>query len=335
MAWPQRRRRPAPGSSACALAAALVILLGVIGIVPATAQRYPDRPVKLLVPYGPGGPPDVAARIIGEYLSSHLGAVVVENRPGAGGTIVSKMVATSTPDGYTLMLATSGSLSISAQLYKNAGYDPVSSFAPVALLSTAPLVVAVNSEIPVHSVAELIAYAKANPGKLNYGATIGTPPHMSGEMFKVITGSKIEFVPYKTASQASTDVLGGQIQMTFEGTTGIMPFIRSGKMRPLGVSSPHRLAELPDVPTMVEQGVKGMPPDAWQGIVAPAGTPESIVSKLNRVINDGLTDSGLKTKITQLGGTPQLMTPREFGAFIASQKQDWGKVIAATGVKID
>jgi tripartite-type tricarboxylate transporter receptor subunit TctC len=308
---------------------------GLAGLAPAMAQSFPDRPIKLLVPYGPGGPPDVAARIISEYLSSHLGAIVVENHPGAGGTIASKSVATSPPDGYTLLLATSGSLSISAQLYKNAGYDPVTSFAPVALISTAPLVVAVNSQVPVHSIAELVAYAKANPGKLNYGATMGTPPHMSGEMFKVLTGSNIVFVPYKTASQASSDVLAGQIQMTFEGTTGIMPFIQSGKLRPLAVTSPERLAEFPGVPTMIELGIKGMPPDAWQGVVAPAGTPASILAKLNSVINEGLTNPDLKGKIIKLGGAPKLTTTAEFGTFIASQKQEWGKVIEATGVKIE
>jgi tripartite-type tricarboxylate transporter receptor subunit TctC len=318
----------------------LSIVAGLAAIVPAVlapaaAQSFPQRPIKLVVPFGPGGPPDVAARVIGSYLTAHFGSIVVENHPGAGGTVASKSVATSPPDGYTLLLATSGSLSISAQLYKNAGYDPVKSFAAISLISTTPLVVAVNSGVPVHSIAELIAYAKANPGKLNYGATTGTPPHMSGEMFKVLTGSKIEFVPYKTASQASSDVLAGQIQMTFEGTTGIKPFIESGKLRPLAVTSTRRLPEYPDVPTMLELGIKGMPPDAWQGIVAPAGTPAAVVAKLNSVINQGLSDPDLKGKIIKLGGAPKLTTPGEFAAFIASQKRDWGKVIVATGVKIE
>ena len=211
-------------------------------VAPAAAQSFPQRPIKLVVPFGAGGPPDVAARIIGSYLTAHLGSIVVENHPGAGGTVASKSVATSPPDGYTLLLATSGSLSISAQLYKNAGYDPAKSFAAISLISTTPLVVAVNSGIPVHSIAELIAYAKANPGKLNYGATIGTPPHMSGEMFKVLTGSKIEFVPYKTASQAASDVLAGQIQMTFEGTTGIKPFIEFGQGQAFGRDKPATAA---------------------------------------------------------------------------------------------
>jgi tripartite-type tricarboxylate transporter receptor subunit TctC len=315
--------------------ATIAAMAALAGLSPAAAQTFPDRPIKLVVPFGPGGPPDVAARIIGDYLTSHLGSIVVENHPGAGGTIAAKSVSLSPPDGYTLLLATSGSLSISAQLYKNAGYDPVTSFSPIALISTSPLVLGINAKIPIHSVAELISYAKANPGKLNYGATTGTPPHMSGEMFKLLTGSKIVFVPYKTASKASTDVLAGQIQMTFEGTTGIMPFIQSGRLRALAVTSPHRLPEFPNVPTMVELGIKGMPPDAWQGIVAPAHTPADVVAKLNGVINKGLSDPDLKAKIIKLGGAPKLTTPAEFGDFIASQKREWGEVIRVTGVKIE
>jgi tripartite-type tricarboxylate transporter receptor subunit TctC len=287
-----------------------------------------------VVPFGAGGPPDVAARIIGSYLSTHLGTIVIENRPGAGGTIAAKAVAAMPPDGYTLMLGTSGALSISVQLYRNAGYDPITSFAPIALISTAPLVLGVNSELPINSIADLVAYARANPNKLNFGASIGTPPHISGEMFKVLTGTQIVYVPYKTASAAASDVVAGQIQITFQGTTGIMPFVRSGKLRAIGVVSPQRIPELPDVPTMQEQGVKGMPPDAWQGIVAPAGTPADIVAKLNRVINDGLSDPNLKSKIIDLGGAPKRTTPAEFASFIAEMKEEWAKVIKATGVTI-
>jgi tripartite-type tricarboxylate transporter receptor subunit TctC len=306
-----------------------------LGRGPAAAQSYPDRPIKLVVPFGAGGPPDVAARIIADYLSAHLGTIVVENRPGAGGTIAAKIVAATPPDGYTLMLATSGALSISAQLYRDAGYDPVTSFAPIALISTAPLVLAVNAQLPVNTIADLVAYAKANPGKLNFGASIGTPPHISGEMFKVLTGTNIVFVPYKTAAAAASDTIAGQIQITFQGTTGIMPFIQTSKLRPIGVVSPQRIPELADVPTMEEQGIKGMPPDAWQGIVAPAGTPGDIIAKLNRVINEGLTNPQLKAGIIKLGGSPKLTTPAEFASFIATMKEEWAKVIKATGVTIN
>jgi tripartite-type tricarboxylate transporter receptor subunit TctC len=314
------------------LAATVIYGLGCGG---AGAQTYPDRPIKLVVPFGAGGPPDVAARIIADYLSAHLGTIFVENRPGAGGTIAAKAVAAMPPDGYTLMLATSGALSISAQLYRDPGYDPVTSFAPIALISTAPLVLGVNAQLPIQNIADLVAYAKANPGKLNFGASIGTPPHISGEMFKVLTGTNIVFVPYKTAAAAASDVIAGQIQITFQGTTGIIPFIRTGKLRPIGVVSPQRIPELSDVPTMAEQGIKGMPPDAWQGIVAPAGTPADIIAKLNRVINEGLTDPQLKASIIKLGGSPKLTTPAEFASFIATMKEEWAKVIKATGVTIN
>src|SRR5580692_3929511 len=234
------------------IALAAAIALGLAS--GASADNFPDKPIRLIVPFGAGGPPDVAARIIGAYLSDHLGPVVVENHIGAGGTLAARAVATSPADGYTLLAATAGSLAISPQLYKDAGIDPVKDFAAVALVSSAPLVVAINPSIPAKTVKELVAYAKANPGKLNYGAVIGTPPHMCGEMFKHITGANIVFVPYKTASQATIDVLAGQMNMTFEGTTAIVPHIRSGEVRALAVTSPMRIPEIPDVPTMDELG---------------------------------------------------------------------------------
>jgi tripartite-type tricarboxylate transporter receptor subunit TctC len=301
---------------------------------PALASDFPDHPIRLVVPFGPGGPPDVSARLIGGYLSDHLGSVVVENHIGAGGTLAGRLVASSPPDGYTLMAATAGSLSISPQLYKDAGIDPIKDFTAVALVSSAPLVLAVNTAVPAHSVKELVAYAKANPGKLNYGAVIGTPPHMSGEMFKHITGANIVFVPYKSATQASTDVLAGQMNMTFEGTTGIAPFLKSGKLRALAVTSPSRIPELPDVPTMDELGYPGMPPDSWQGIVAPTGTPPDIVDKINRVVNQGLATAELKSKIIGLGGEPEPKTVAEYAAYIADQYQRWGEVIRITGVTL-
>jgi tripartite-type tricarboxylate transporter receptor subunit TctC len=301
----------------------------------AAADNFPDKPIRLIVPFGPGGPPDVAARIIGAYLSDHLGPVVVENHIGAGGTLAARAVASSPPDGYTLLAATAGSLAISPQLYKDAGIDPVKDFAAVALVSSAPLVVAINPSIPAKTVKELVAYAKANPGKLNYGAVIGTPPHMCGEMFKHITGANIEFVPYKTASQATIDVLAGQMNMTFEGTTAIVPHIKSGEVRALAVTSPTRIPEIADVPTMDELGYVGMPPDSWQAIVAPAGTPPEVVAKINKAVNEGLATPELQNKLRQLGGEPQPKSVAEFSAFIGDQYKRWGEVIRITGVKLN
>ncbi len=319
-----------------ARAGAALIVAGTLALsLPTAAADFPDKPIKLIVPFGAGGPPDVAARIIGAYLSDHLGPVVVENHIGAGGTLAARAVAGSPPDGYTLLAATAGSLAISPQLYKDAGTDPVKDFAAVALVSSAPLVIAINPSIPARSVKELVAYAKANPGKLNYGAVVGTPPHMCGEMFKHITGANIEFVPYKTASQATIDVLAGQMNMTFEGTTAIVPHIKSGDVRALAVTSPTRISEIPDVPTMDELGYLGMPPDSWQAIVAPAGTPPAIVGKINKVVNEGLATPELQNKLRQLGGEPQPKTVAEFSSFIADQYKRWGEVIRITGVKLN
>jgi tripartite-type tricarboxylate transporter receptor subunit TctC len=301
----------------------------------ALAATFPDHPIRLIVPFGPGGPPDVSARIIGAYLSDHLGPVVVENHVGAGGTLAARAVATSPPDGYTLLAATAGSLAISPHLYKDAGIDPVKDFAAVALVSSAPLVIAINPAIPAHSIKELVEYAKANPGKLNYGAVTGTPPHMCGEMFKHITGANIVFVPYKSAAQATIDVLAGQMNMTFEGTTAIVPHIKSGEVRALAVTSPTRIPEIPDVPTMDELGYLGMPPDSWQAIVAPAGTPPDIVARINKIVNEGLASPEVKDKIIGLGGEPQPRSVADFSAFIAAQYQRWGDVIRITGVTLN
>jgi tripartite-type tricarboxylate transporter receptor subunit TctC len=318
------------------LAAALFV--AAFAIVPpstAPAGDFPDHPIKLIVPFGPGGPPDVSARLIGSWLSDHFGPVVVENHVGAGGGLAARAVASSPPDGYTLLAATAGSLAISPQLYKNPGFDPVKDFAAVAEVSSAPLVIAINPKIPVTSVKELVAYTKANPGKLNYGAVIGTPPHMVGEMFKHITGADIVFVPYKSAAQAAIDVLAGQMNMTFEGTTAIVPHVKSGEIRALAVTSPKRIPEIPDVPTMDELGYLGMPPDSWQAIVAPAATPPDIVAKLNKAVNDGLANPQLRDKIVELGGTPEPKSVKEFADYIPAQYKRWGEVIRITGVKLD
>ena len=299
------------------------------------AANFPDHPIKLIVPFGPGGPPDVAARLIGAYLSDHLGPVVVENHVGAGGTLAARLVATSPPDGYTLLAGTAGSLSISPQMYKDAGIDPLKQFAAVALVSSAPLVLAIHKSVPAATVKELVAYAKANPGKLNYGAVIGTPPHLAGEMFKHITGINIVFVPYKTASQATTDVVSGHMNMTFEGTTAITPFIKSGQLRALAVTSSQRIPELANVPTMDELGYPGMPPDSWQAIVAPAGTPAAIIDKINAAVNQGLATQTMRDKIVRLGGEPEPKSVADFAAYIADQYKRWGDVIRITGVKLD
>jgi tripartite-type tricarboxylate transporter receptor subunit TctC len=260
---------------------------------------------------------------------------VVENHIGAGGMLAARLVAGSTPDGYMLMAATAGALAISPQLSKNAGIDPIRDFTAVALVSSAPQLLAVNAAIPVRTVKELVDYAKANPGKLNYGGVIGTPPHLSGEMFKHLTGTDIVFVPYKAAIQATADVLKGQMNMTFEGTTGIVPYVKTGQLRALAVTSATRIAEIPEVPTMDEAGYPGMPPDSWQAIVAPAGTPPAIVAKINAVVNEGLANADVRRRIVDLGGLPRPASPQEFATFIAEQVERWGDVIRITGVTLE
>jgi tripartite-type tricarboxylate transporter receptor subunit TctC len=315
--------------------AALSVIATVMAGLGAAAGTFPDRAIKLIVPFAPGGPPDVAARIIGDWLSNHLGPIVVENHPGAGGTVAGRLVASSPPDGYTLMAATSGALAISPQLYKNAGVDPIRDFVAVAMLSSTPQVLAVDSSVPARTVDQLVSYATANPGKLNYGAVIGTPPYLNGEMFKHLTGADIVFVPYKGATQATTDVLSGHMSMTFEGLTGIISFLKNGELRALAVLSPQRVAELPDIPTMIEAGYPGMPPDAWQAIVAPAGTPNDIVDKINAVVNEGLANAEVRKRLVDLGGVPESMSRKDFAAFIVDQTQRWAEVIRITGVSLE
>ena len=237
------------------------------------------------MPFPPGGPTDYVARLVAQHASASLGQVVIDNRAGAGGTIAAKAVAGADPDGYTLLYGSSATLGIAPALYKDVDYDPIKSFAPIALVSRVPFVLGIAAALPAARSREFIAYAKANPGKLNFGAGIGTPPHLVGELFKVTTGTDILYVPYKGAAQAMTDLLAGQMHLTIEGATTLLPHIQSGKVRALAVMSPQRLPALPDVPTMIESGYSGFPPASWTGVLAPAGTPAAVIGKLNSAIN--------------------------------------------------
>src|SRR5689334_17863296 len=244
--------------------------LALAGSAPAVAQSYPDKPIKMIVPYPPGGPIDTMGRIVAHDLTAALGQqVVIDNRPGAGSTLGSKAAAQADADGYTLLFGSSGSLAVAPALYSNADLDVRKAFAPVATVALLPHVLVVGPSVPAHSVAELIAYAKANPGKLNYGAGLGTPPHLLGTLFKVKAGIDIVYVPYKGSAASVTDLLGGQTQMTIDGLTGLYPLIRDGKVRALAVARPTRWPPLPDVPTLKESGFPDFVIDAWTGVVAP------------------------------------------------------------------
>jgi tripartite-type tricarboxylate transporter receptor subunit TctC len=313
----------------------LFAALSMLGASAAHAE-YPDKFIKLVVPFPAGGPVDVMARLLAQQLSGALGqTVVIDNRPGAGGTLGAKFVAAAEPDGYTLLFGTGGSLGISPLIYKTAGYDPVKDFAAVAMVSNSPNVLAVRPEIPVHNVAELVAHAKANPGKLSYGAVVGTPPHLMTELFKFITGSDIFFVPYKGAAQALTELLAGQTQVTLLATVVMLTPVQEGKLRALAVTSAARLSEFPDVPTMKEVGFADFPPGSWQAVVAPAGTPAEIVAKLNGAINASLRSPELKAGFARLRAEASIGAPQDLSAMIADEAQKWSAVVKAIGLKAE
>ncbi len=313
------------------LAAALAALAH-----PAMAAGYPERVIKLIVPFAPGGPVDVMARLVAQHLSASFGQpVVVENRPGAGGTIASKLVAGAEPDGYTLLFASAGSLAISPSLYKNLGYDPVAGFAPVALVANHPQALAVHPSVPVRSVKELIDYAKAKPGVLNYGAAPGTPPQLMVDLFCSLAGLKMVFVPYKGAAPALTDLIAGRTQLTMLSTTVIVPPILAGELRPLAVTSTVRWHELPDVPTMEESGFAGFPQGSWTAVVAPAGTPAAVVAKLNGAINEGLRAPTLHDGLAKLGAEIKTGTPQALGALLADELKKWAAVVKESGAAAD
>jgi tripartite-type tricarboxylate transporter receptor subunit TctC len=302
----------------------------------ALAQRYPDRPIKLIVPFPPGGPTDVMARLVAQRVSSTLGNMVVENRPGAGGTIGARMVANADADGYTLLFGGTSTLAINPAVYKDLSYDPATAFAPVATVSTSPFILVVHPSLSINTLKELIAYARANPGKLNFGsAGIGTTPHMTGELFKSLTGLDIVHVPYKGGAPVLTDLVAGQIQMTFELKAVLLPLIRAGKLRALAVATETRSLELPEIPTMAEGGVPGCLASSWFGVVAPAGTRPQIVATLNSEINNGLKSAEVIASLANLGSEPKIGSPAEFAALIATELQRWSSIAKTALAKVN
>ena len=298
------------------------------------AQSYPSRVIKLIVPFSPGGQPDTIARIVAQHLSGSVGTTIIDNRPGANTTIGTKAAAAAEPDGYTLLFGSSTSLAIAPAL-KAGEYDPIKSFQPIAMISSAPFILVVGPSVPAGTVAEFIAYAKAHPGKLNFAAPTGGPPHLAGEMFKAATGIDIVPVSYRAMNQAFTDLIAGQMDVIFDAPALLLPFIRDGKARALVVMSARRTGDLPDVPTMAESGLPDLSLTVWNGLVAPAGTPEAIVSKLNAAINDGLKSSAIRAALVKLGSEPLIGSPQEFAAFIASEAKKWSDTVRLAGVKME
>jgi tripartite-type tricarboxylate transporter receptor subunit TctC len=303
----------------------------------AIAQSYPTRRIKLIVPAPPGGPSDALARLVTPTVSAALNeTVIVDNRPGGGLTIGTRAAAAADADGYTLLLALPGPFTVRPAITKNLGYDPVKSFAAVALVARTPQVLVVAPSVPANSVRDLIRYAKINPGKLNLGIPgVGTQPHLIGELFKQRTDVNIVIVPFKGSATAMPDLLAGRIQMYFEPVPGVLPFIRAGKLRALAILSDKRHAELPDVPTMAEVGYDEFNVSFWGGIVAPAGTPASIVEKLNAVINAGVKSAEMRTNLAAFGAQPSPCTPSEFATFIASEMKKWAAVARSAGLNAE
>jgi tripartite-type tricarboxylate transporter receptor subunit TctC len=311
-------------------------LLGLaFGAAPASAQDYPSRPVKVIVPTPPGGPVDVVGRLTANYLQTALGQpFVVENRSGAGNTIGSKDAAEATPDGYTLLFSAASGLIIAPLLHPDAGYDPLKSFDPIALVGSTSSILVVNPSVPVHSVAELVAYAKANPGKVNFSSGgIGVLPHLIGELFKSRAGIDIVHVPYKGGAPSITDLLAGNVQMTFETTSVLLPLIKSGALRALAVTSEKRIPQLPDVPTMIESGFPDFVTIAWTGLLAPAHTPQPIIGKLNATINTGLKTPEFEGALAKITVDPLGGTPAEFTTTMKTELARWTPLVKSLGLE--
>ena len=297
------------------------------------AQAYPARPVRIIAPTAPGGGPDILARLIGPWLSGRLGQqFVVENRPGGGSNIGTEAVVRAPPDGYTLLMV-STIQAINATLYSKLNFNFLRDIAPVAGIIRLPFVMVVNPSVPAKTVPEFIAYAKANPGKINLGSPgIGTPGHVAGELFKMMAGVDLVHVPYRGGGPVMTDLLGGQVQVLFGSTSLTIEQIRAGKLRPLAVTTATRWEGLPDIPT-VNDFVSGYEASAVSGLGAPRNTPAEIIDKLNKEINAALADPNMKARLADLGGTALAGSPADFGKLIAEETEKWGKVVKFSGAK--
>jgi|HubBroStandDraft_6_1064221.scaffolds.fasta_scaffold241224_1 tripartite-type tricarboxylate transporter receptor subunit TctC len=303
---------------------------------PLHAQTFPDRPVKVIVAYPPGGPTDTIARIATQGIVEQLGQnMFIENIAGAGGRIGARDVARAAPDGYTLLLGGSNDNTIAPVLYKNLDYDPIKDFVPVSAVATDSNAIVVNPEVPVHTLAELVSYTKANPGKLTSGATLGIAPHLMLEFIRVRTGADMVFVPYKGAAPAIADVLGNHIQVNASAKSVLLPLIKDGKLRALAVSSAERWPELPDVPTLRESGLDGFPTAVWFVLMAPAGTPPAVITRLNEAVNLHILSKPIREGIRNIGLEPHVLAQDVLAKVIADETQLWQGVARETGVHLE
>ena len=318
---------------------ALSLLVSLLGALPSpiAAQPYPVRPIRIVVPYPAGGTSDILARSLGEKLTGALGQpVVVDNKPGANGNLGADLVAKALPDGYTLLLGDIGALAISPSVYPTLPFDPVRDFAPVTMVAYSPHILVVNPAVQANSVQELVALAKAKPGKLNFAISgVGGAPHLAGVEFALRTGVKWEYIPYKGGSQAIADVAAGQADVTLNGMLATYPLVKGGKLKLLAVSSPRRVAAIPDVPTIAESGLPGFETGSWQGVIAPPGTPREIVARLNAEIGRILATPEMRDKLGNQGADVRTNSPEEFAAFIRAEKDRWAKVVKDANVKVE
>jgi len=312
-----------------------VLLALALGLGVAEAQDYPIKSIKLIVPFTPGGPVDALARVVAQYLQARLGQnIVIENRSGGGTSIGAKAAATAPPDGYTLLLV-GPNVAYYPVLLPKVEFDPLTALVPVATLVTWSHVIAVAPEVPAKTIAELVAHAKANPGKLAFGFGLATMPHILGETFKQAAKIDLIDVPYRGGEQARADLLGGRVHMNISPVPQLLPLIRAGKIRPLAYTGVRRSPDLPDIPTMTESGFPqvGFNPDVWMGVFAPAGTPSAVVDKLNREVNAVLKSDEMAPALKRFGYQAKITTPSEFSAFFASDLRKWPTILRAAGLK--
>jgi tripartite-type tricarboxylate transporter receptor subunit TctC len=317
---------------AAALCAGLVALLA----APAAAD-YPDRPIKLVVPFPAGGGADALARTIMPRVAQELGtSIVIDNRPGAGGNVGAEFVAHAAPDGYTLLYGTNGTHAINRTLYAKQGFDPVRDFAPVSRMTQIAALLVVNPSVPAKSVAELVDFAKANPGRVFFAsAGNGTTSHLAGELFKTSAGIDIVHVPYRGGGLAAADVAGGQVQMMIDVMPNVLPLATGGKLRAIGVTTAARVPAAPEIPTIAESGLPGFEVSAWDGIFAPAGTPAAVVDRLNAAIRTALADPKVREALVARGAQPVASTPDELARHVATESEKWARVVRQSGAKID
>jgi len=319
------------------IARRLLAVLAALAIAGVAHAQYPSKPVRIVVPYPAGGTSDILARTIGQKLQELWGQpVVIDNKPGATGNVGAEIVAKSPPDGYTLMLADIGSLAISPSVFSNLPFDPVKDFAPVLMVAYSPHILAVHPSVPAKDVKELIAYAKANPGKLNFAVSgTGGANHLAGIEFAMRSGIQWTYIPYKGGAQAIADVMGGQAQVLFNGMLATYPSVKDGKLRGLAISSEKRFASAPELPTVAEFGFPGFETGSFQGIVAPAGTPKDVIATLHGTITKILATPEMTDRLGKAGAELRPQSPEQFGQFIASEKARWAKVVKDSGEKFE